>query len=521
MGAGDGAPGDSASDKWKAEGNRAFGEGRYEDAVVSYGRAMDGDGENAILFSNRAFAHLKLENFGSAIIDAGRAISLDPGFIKGYYRRGSALLCLGKHKDALKDFKAVCKMHPNDRDARAKLQACEREVKRMRFEAAIASADEERVSLVDKVDFDNLVVEEGWTGARMDEAAGRAAGGAAGTSADGAGGSEAGGGAAGAGEEGAIPGPQILTLAFVEAMMEDFRNQKLLHKRYAYLILRWARDLLRDCPTLVEVDVPEDAHFTVCGDVHGQYYDLLNIFSLSGMPSPNNPMLFNGDFVDRGSWSTEVIFTLLALKVLYPTGIFLNRGNHETRSMNKIYGFDGEVKAKYSEGMIALFTEVFNYLPLATVLKGEVFVTHGGLFARDGVTLDDIRAVDRFCEPPEEGLMCEMLWSDPGPLPGRQPSKRGVGVSFGADVTRRFLADNGLKLVVRSHEVRDAGYEVEHAGQLITVFSAPNYCDQSANQGAFIRFEGKDMVPRFTQYEAVPHPPVRPMAYASNMMGML
>ena len=150
MGAGDGAPGDSASDKWKAEGNRAFGEGRYEDAVVSYGRAMDGDGENAILFSNRAFAHLKLENFGSAIIDAGRAISLDPGFIKGYYRRGSALLCLGKHKDALKDFKAVCKMHPNDRDARAKLQACEREVKRMRFEAAIASADEERVSLVDR-----------------------------------------------------------------------------------------------------------------------------------------------------------------------------------------------------------------------------------------------------------------------------------------------------------------------------------------------------------------------------------
>ena len=233
------------SGKWKAEGNRAFGEGRYEDAIIAYSSAMEGDGDNAILFSNRAFAHLKLENFGSAIIDAGRAISLDAGYIKGYYRRGSALLCLGKHKEALKDFKAVCKLHPNDRDARSKLQACEKEVKRMRFEAAIASADEERVSLVDKVDFENLLVEEGWTGARMDESAGSEVG----TSADGAtgGAGTAGGmdGGAPPAEAAQIPGPQILTLAFVQAMMEDFRNQKLLHKRYAYLILRWARDLLR------------------------------------------------------------------------------------------------------------------------------------------------------------------------------------------------------------------------------------------------------------------------------------
>ena len=100
------------------------------------------------------------------------------------------------------------------------------------------------------------------------------------------------------------------------------------------------------------------------------------------------------------------------------------------------------------------------------------------------------------------GLMCELLWSDPQPLPGRGPSKRGVGLSFGADVTKRFLQDNNIgmfsidlllylffnswlltpyhftDLVVRSHEVKDEGYEIEHDGKLITVFSAPNYCDQ-------------------------------------------
>ena len=58
-------------------------------------------------------------------------------------------------------------------------------------------------------------------------------------------------------------------------------------------------------------------------------------------------------------------------------------------------------------------------------------------------TQDDIRRIDRFREPPDEGLMCELLWSDPSPLPGRTPSKRGVGVAFGPDVTRKFLEVGG------------------------------------------------------------------------------
>ena len=144
---------------------------------------------------------------------------------------------------------------------------------------------------------------------------------------------------------------------------------------------------------------------------------------------------------------------------------------------------------------------------------------HGGLFSRDDVTLDDLRKIDRFREPPDEGLMSEALWSDPQPTPGRAPSKRGVGLSFGPDVTANFLKRNNLKMVVRSHEVKDEGYEVEAAGKLATVFSAPNYCDQMGNKGAILSFdnEGEYLV---TQFEAVPHPPMRPMAYASGMGGM-
>eukprot|EP00878_Enallax_costatus_P012852 GHUV01013420.1.p1 GENE.GHUV01013420.1~~GHUV01013420.1.p1 ORF type:complete len:248 (+),score=49.07 GHUV01013420.1:1795-2538(+) len=247
----------------------------------------------------------------------------------------------------------------------------------------------------------------------------------------------------------------------------------------------------------------------------------MNIWELNGLPGPDNPYLFNGDFVDRGSFSVEVILSLLAWKVLYPSAMHLSRGNHESHSMNKIYGFDGEVKHKYSGLMLDVFREVFNWLPLAFVLKKKVLVLHGGLFSKSGVTLDDLRRVDRYREPPDEGLMCECLWSDPAPEPGRQASKRGVGLQFGPDITKEFLDKNGLELVVRSHEVKEEGYEVIHDGRLVTVFSAPNYCDQMGNKGAFVRFNGKDMVPHFTTFEAVPHPDVKPMAYASSFLSWM
>jgi serine/threonine-protein phosphatase 5 len=151
----------------------------------------------------------------------------------------------------------------------------------------------------------------------------------------------------------------------------------------------------------------------------------------------------------------------------------------------------------------------------------KVFVVHGGLFSDDGVTLEDIRKIERGKEPPTSGIFSDMLWSDPQPFPGRSPSKRGVSCMFGPDITKQFLDLNGLELLIRSHEVKEEGYLVEHDGKCITVFSAPNYCDQMGNKGAMIIFEDKDMAPNFLQYDAVPHPAIPPMAYQpSNMFGL-
>ncbi|KAH8063100.1 hypothetical protein JL722_2261 [Aureococcus anophagefferens] len=279
--------------------------------------------------------------------------------------------------------------------------------------------------------------------------------------------------------------------AFIDAALIHLRSQKLLDRRSVLLILAKTRQLLAAESTVVDLAIPAAApHYTVCGDVHGQFYDLLNIFEMNGLPSAANPYVFNGDMVDRGSFSFEVAISLFMLKARDSSAVHLNRGNHETRTMAKFYGFEGEI------------------------LHNGVIVVHGGCPSTDDVTLDDIRAIDRDDEPPEIGVFCDLLWSDPQPLDGRTPSRRGVGLSFGPDVTRAFLAKNDLGLLIRSHEVRENGYEVEHGGALITIFSAPNYCDAVGNKGALIHL-GRDLAPKFTTFEAVPHPPVRPMAYSA------
>jgi len=463
----------------KTQGNDALAAGQYAQACALYSRAIEIDDASHVLYSNRAMAHIKAESYGLAIADAERAIRLDPTYIKAYYRRGSANFALGKYRLALRDFKAVCKLRPNDRDARTKLRECEKAAKQLAFASAIESADDQKVSAT--LDVANILVDAAYDGPRL-------------------------------GDDG------IVTDAFIDAMMERFRDQKLIHKKYVLQILLKVKELLDAECSLVDLAIPDEGHYTVCGDVHGQFYDLLHIFEINGRPSATNPYVFNGDFVDRGSFSLEVVTTLFALKAS-GAAIHLNRGNHETKNMSKIYGFEGEVRHKHDATVLALFHECFQGLPLACVIEKKVFVTHGGLSSDDGVTLDDVRAVDRGREPPDAGLMCDLLWSDPQAADGRSPSKRGVGLSFGPDVTKRFLEKNDLSLVVRSHEVRDQGYELEHGGLLVTVFSAPNYCDAMGNKGAFLHLD-KGLEPKFTTYDAVPHPPVRPMAYASSPFGL-
>ncbi|KAB2073394.1 hypothetical protein ES319_A07G079000v1 [Gossypium barbadense] len=527
----------SQAEEIKVQANEAFKAHKYGQAIDLYTQAIELNSQNAVYWANRAFAHTKLEEYGSAMQDATKAIEVDPKYSKGYYRRGAAYLAMGKFKEALKDFQQVKKICPNDPDATKKLKECEKAVMKLKFEEAISVPESERRFVADSIDYHSIGTSP--RSSSMPTQVGIAAvavafvavlammlGAAAATMVAAVvvvvlgtwwwgGSTEVEPQYSGAKIEG-----DVVTLDFVKKMMDDFKNQKCLHKRYAFQTVLQMRKMLRSQPSLVDINVPDGSHFTVCGDVHGQFYDLINIFELNGLPSEENPYLFNGDFVDRGSFSVEVILTLFALKCMCPSAIYLARGNHESRSMNKIYGFEGEVRSKLSEKFVELFAEVFCCLPLAHVINQKVFVVHGGLFSVDGVKLSDIKAIDRFCEPPEEGLMCELLWSDPQPFPGRGPSKRGVGLSFGADVTRKFLQDNNLDLIVRSHEVKDEGYEIEHDGKLITIFSAPNYCDQMGNKGAYIRFEAPDLKPNIVTFSAVPHPDVKPMAYANNFLRM-
>ncbi|XP_046401818.1 serine/threonine-protein phosphatase 5 [Ischnura elegans] len=470
------------AEKVKEEANACFKRQDYSRAIELYSKAIEINPNVAVYYGNRSISYLKTECFGYALSDASKAIELEKTYVKGYYRRAAAFMSLGKFKLALKDFEAVTKARPNDKDAKLKFSECAKIVKKIAFERAIA-VDDSKKCVADSIDLDKMAIEDDYVGPVL--------------------------------EDGKV------TLNFMEELMECYKNQKKLHRKYAYKILLDIKQWFMAQPSLVDITVPDEEKFTICGDIHGQFYDLMNIFKLNGLPSEKNPYLFNGDFVDRGSFSVECIFTLFGFKLLYPNHFFMSRGNHESLTMNQMYGFEGEVKVKYTDQMAELFTEVYNWLPLAHCINKRILVMHGGLFSRDDVTLDEIRKIDRNRQPPEDGLMCELLWSDPQPQNGRAPSKRGVGVQFGPDVTESFLNLNHLDYVVRSHEVKDEGYEVAHNGKCITVFSAPNYCDTMGNKGAFITLKGKDMEPKFTTYEAVPHPNMRPMFYANTLMNLL
>ena len=240
-----------------------------------------------------------------------------------------------------------------------------------------------------------------------------------------------------------------------------------------------AKDILMGQPMLLELEAP----LKIAGDIHGQYADLLKLFELAGFP-PESNYLFLGDYVDRGNQSLEVICLLLAFKVKYPENFFLLRGNHECASINRLYGFYDECKRRYNIKLWKVFTEVFNCLPIAAVIDDKIFCMHGGL-SPELTKLDQIQRIMRPIEVPDAGLLCDLLWADPSPdTKGWTEGDRGVSYTFGADVLSTFLQKHDLDLVCRAHQVVEDGYEFFGNKQLVTIFSAPNYCGEFDNNGA-------------------------------------
>lgn len=248
---------------------------------------------------------------------------------------------------------------------------------------------------------------------------------------------------------------------------------------------------------------PVTCPVTVCGDIHGQFHDLEELFRIGGS-SPDTNYLFMGDYVDRGYYSVETVSLLVALKIRYPHRLTILRGNHESRQITQVYGFYDECLRKYGSANVwKLFTDLFDYLPLTALIENQIFCLHGGLSPAID-KLDDIRSLDRIQEVPHEGPMCDLLWSDPDDRCGWGISPRGAGYTFGQDISANFNHINDLALVARAHQLVMDGYQWSQENQVVTTFSAPNYCYRCGNQAAIMEIDDRVEYHHLIQFDPSP-----------------
>ncbi|CAE7198751.1 unnamed protein product [Rhizoctonia solani] len=241
---------------------------------------------------------------------------------------------------------------------------------------------------------------------------------------------------------------------------------------------------------------------TVCGDIHGQFHDLSELFRIGGN-SPDTNYLFMGDYVDRGYYSVETVTLLVTLKLRYRDRVTILRGNHESRQITQVYGFYDECLRKYGNANVwKYFTDLFDFLPLTALIDNQIFCLHGGLSPSID-TLDHVRGIDRVQEVPHEGPMCDLLWSDPDDRCGWGISPRGAGYTFGQDISEAFNHNNGLTLVARAHQLVMEGYNWSQDRNVVTIFSAPNYCYRCGNQAAIMEIDEK-LSYTFLQFDPAP-----------------
>ncbi|KAL2848503.1 Metallo-dependent phosphatase-like protein [Aspergillus pseudoustus] len=306
--------------------------------------------------------------------------------------------------------------------------------------------------------------------------------------------------------------PEDPTKPNLTFLKQHFYREGRLTEDQALWIIQAGTQILKAEPNLLEMDAP----ITVCGDVHGQYYDLMKLFEVGGDPSETR-YLFLGDYVDRGYFSIECVLYLWALKIWYPNTLWLLRGNHECRHLTDYFTFKLECKHKYSERIYEAAIESFCALPLAAVMNKQFLCIHGGL-SPELHTLEDIKSIDRFREPPTHGLMCDILWADPLEDFGQEKtgdyfihnSVRGCSYFFSYPAACAFLEKNNLLSVIRAHEAQDAGYRMYRKTRttgfpsVMTIFSAPNYLDVYNNKAAVLKYENNVM--NIRQFNCTPHP---------------
>lgn len=297
-------------------------------------------------------------------------------------------------------------------------------------------------------------------------------------------------------------------------LKDHFYKEGYISKSDVLRIISLAEQIFKSEPNLMNLQDP----VTVVGDIHGQYYDFMKLLELGGSPDKTK-YLFLGDYVDRGMFSIEVILLLYSLKINFPNLIFMIRGNHECRQMTSMFSFRRECLYKYDLEVYEHFMDSFDCLPMACILNSSFLAVHGGI-SPDLVTIKDLETLYRFCEPSRSGLQCDLLWADPvdsqdGRLTEVYKSNetRGCSYFFGGEATRKFLNNNDLVSVIRAHEAQKDGYKMQFWNgpdfpSIITIFSAPNYCDCYKNKGAIIKFDNSTL--NIQQYNYSKHPYVLP-----------
>lgn len=252
----------------------------------------------------------------------------------------------------------------------------------------------------------------------------------------------------------------------------------------------------------------------IFGDLHGQFGDLMRLFAEYGAPSTAGDIayidyVFLGDYVDRGAYSLETISLLLALKIEHPNAVHLLRGNHEEPDINALFGFRIECVERLGEtagdAVWRRFNDLFEWLPLAAVIEDRICCMHGGI-GRSLTHISQINDLKRPLNMENGGVeLMDILWSDPTEndgVEGLRPNARGPGlVTFGPDRVKAFCETNGIHMIIRAHECVMDGFERFAQGQLLTVFSATNYCGTANNAGAILVL-GRDL----TLYPKLIHP---------------
>jgi len=284
----------------------------------------------------------------------------------------------------------------------------------------------------------------------------------------------------------------------LDRQIEQLKRCEIIKESEVKELCQKAMDILMEESNVQRVDAP----VTICGDIHGQFYDLKELFKVGG-DCPDTNYLFLGDFVDRGFYSVETFLLLLALKVRYPDRITLIRGNHESRQITQVYGFYDECLKKYGSVNVWRYcTEIFDYLSLSALIEERILCVHGGLSPSIN-TLDQIRVIDRKQEVPHDGAMCDLLWSDPEDIEGWGLSPRGAGYLFGGNVVKQFNHANSLELIARAHQLVMEGSKYMFEKTLVTVWSAPNYCYRCGNVAAILELD-ENRTANFKVFEAAP-----------------